>query len=154
MTNNTPATKPVASFTSPVGYSGKSLIKKLGYQPSDHVYVLGAPAEFSAYLASEAIEVSADLPATWAHAFFTTTDDLSKFLGTVKLEAIEKGLWVSWPKKASGVKTDLTEQTFRDHILPLGWVDTKVAAVDETWSGLKFLRRKSGPVPSPLRGEG
>jgi len=54
----------------------------------------------------------------------------------------EKSLWLSWPKQASGVKTDVTEQTFRDVILPLGWVDVKVAAIDDTWSGLKFFAPK------------
>jgi hypothetical protein len=52
-------------------------------------------------------------------------------------------LWVAWPKKASGVPTDLTENVLRDMLLPTGWVDTKVCAVDETWSGLKFLKRLS-----------
>jgi hypothetical protein len=65
------------------------------------------------------------------------------FLDSIDLGDIEKGLWVSWPKKSSGVKTDLTEQAFRDAILPLGWVDTKVVAIDQTWSALKFLRRKN-----------
>ena len=51
-------------------------------------------------------------------------------------------IWLSWPKKSSPLYVDLTEQDFRNHILPLGWVDVKVCAVDEDWSGLKFLRRK------------
>jgi hypothetical protein len=52
------------------------------------------------------------------------------------------GIWVAWPKKTSGVKTDLTEQTFRDLLLPTGWVDNKVCAIDQTWSGLRFVLRK------------
>ena len=51
-------------------------------------------------------------------------------------------VWVAWPKRSSGVATDLTEQTFRDLLLPTGWVDVKVAAIDDTWSGLKFVLRK------------
>jgi hypothetical protein len=51
-------------------------------------------------------------------------------------------VWVAWPKKASGVATDLTENVVREIGLPLGWVDVKVCAIDETWSGLKFYRRK------------
>jgi hypothetical protein len=81
------------------------------------------------------------LPALWAHGFFKSQAELDTFLDTIDLDSIEKGLWVSWPKKTSGIKTDLTEQTFRDKILPLGWVDIKVAAIDEIWSGLKFTRR-------------
>lgn len=81
-------------------------------------------------------------PAHWAHGFFETTAEVETFLDEFNFDDIQKGVWVSWPKKASGIKTDLSEQTFRDLILPLGWVDTKVAAIDETWSGLKFLRRR------------
>lgn len=64
------------------------------------------------------------------------------FIRHTDLEHIEKSLWVSWPKKASKVVADINEQDIRDSILPSDWVDTKVAAIDETWSGLKFLRRK------------
>ena len=57
----------------------------------------------------------------------------------------ERGaVWIAWPKKASGVPTDLTEDGVRDHALPLGWVDVKVCAVDATWSGLKLVRRLNG----------
>ena len=61
------------------------------------------------------------------------------------LRSVKAGgmIWVSWPKKSSAMFIDLTEQDFRDHILPLGWVDVKVCAVDEDWSGLKFLKRKN-----------
>lgn len=129
----------------PSGYSGKSLINKLGYRPGDLVFIVGAPAEFKKYLQSEEVMPTAKLPATWAHIFCRTTDDLLAFLRKpeVEIQSLEKGFWVSWPKKASGVKTDLTEQTFRDYILPTGWVDVKVAAINEIWSGLKFLRRKT-----------
>ena len=51
------------------------------------------------------------------------------------------GLWVAWPKKASGIVSDITEQTFRDLLLPTGWVDNKVCAIDDTWSGLRFVLR-------------
>lgn len=123
------------------GYSGKSLVDKLGYKLGDSVFVFGTPQNFAEYLSEEGM-FPAPLPATWAHGFFRAQVEIRIFLDSVDLKKIEKGLWVSWPKKASGVETDITEQTFRDMILPLGWVDTKVAAIDETWSGLKFLRRK------------
>jgi hypothetical protein len=125
------------------GYSGKSLIEKLGYKPIDTVYIYKAPADFQEYLRDEHVVGSHGLPALWAHGFFERQTDLHGFLDSIDLDDIEKGLWVSWPKKSSKVKTDLTEQYFRDVILPLGWVDIKVAAVDQTWSALKFARRKS-----------
>jgi hypothetical protein len=123
------------------GYSGKTLAEKLGFKPLDTVYVFGAPEDFQEYLRSEHVVGSHGLPALWAHGFFKSQAELDTFLDTIDLDNIEKGLWVSWPKKTSGIKTDLTEQTFRDKILPLGWVDIKVAAIDEIWSGLKFTRR-------------
>jgi hypothetical protein len=125
------------------GYSGKSLIEKLGYKPIDTVYIYKAPADFQEYLRDEHVVGSHGLPALWAHGFFERQTELYAFLDSIDLDDIEKGLWVSWPKKSSKVKTDLTEQYFRDVILPLGWVDIKIAAVDQTWSALKFTRRKS-----------
>jgi hypothetical protein len=86
--------------------------------------------------------LEAGLPATHAHLFFDSKVGLRRFLKDTHLNDIEKSLWLSWPKKASGVKTEVTQQTLREAILPLGWVDTKVAAIDATWSGLKFLRRR------------
>lgn len=121
----------------------KLLIEKLGYKPLDVVYTFGAPQKFNDYLKSELVIASHGLPALWAHGFFKSQADLHTFLDSLSLDSVEKGLWVTWPKKSSGVKTDLTEQTFREVILPLGWVDTKVVAIDETWSGLKFMRRKT-----------
>ncbi len=123
------------------GYSGKSLVEKLGYEPDDSVYVLEGPDWFLADLKKAKIKVS-ELPATWCHGFFMNQAELETFLNITDLSTIKKGLWVSWPKKSSGQTTDLTEQTFRDLILPRKWVDVKVAAIDDTWSGLKFLRRQ------------
>lgn len=122
------------------GYSQTPLIKKLDYQLGATVYVAG-PEAFGRQLTTGGIETVTDLPADWGHFFFLNAAELAKFART-NLESFRKGFWVSWPKKASGVKTDLTEQSFRDALLPLGWVDTKVCAIDDTWSGLKFLRRR------------
>jgi hypothetical protein len=124
------------------GYSNKKLVEKLGYRPLDTVYVFGASKDFIKYLKSEHVIATHGLPAFWAHGFFKSQADFHEFLDSINLDSIEKGIWVSWPKKSSGVKVDLTEQTFRDVILPLGWVDTKVASINEVWSGLKFLRRR------------
>jgi hypothetical protein len=126
----------------PSGYSGKPLVAKLGYEPGNIVCMIAMPEDIQTYLQAGGIKLGSTLPATWCHGFFTWQKDLNDFLAHANLATIEKGLWVSWPKKAAGVPTDLTEQTFRDEILPMGWVDTKIAAIDQTWSGLKFLRRK------------
>src|SRR4051812_44874740 len=107
-------------FDSSAGYSGSSVVGKLGYKPLDTVYIFGAPGDFKAYLKEESVIATAGLPALWAHGFFKSQSDLHTFLDTIDLDSIEKGLWVSWPKKSSAVKTDLTEQTFRDVILPTG----------------------------------
>ena len=125
------------------GYSGTPLVKKLGFSQGDSVYVETSPGWYTKFADDNGFELAAGLPATHAHMFFGSRAELDEFLKYNDLEEIEKSLWVSWPKRSSGVKTDISEQDFRDTILPLGWVDTKVAAIDDTWSGLKFLRRKA-----------
>ncbi|MDB5163863.1 MAG: hypothetical protein JWS12_481 [Candidatus Saccharibacteria bacterium] len=124
------------------GYSQRTLIEKLGYKPGDSLYTFGLPSKLQKHFHAAGISVSSALPATWAHAFFNRQAELEQFLKITDLNKIEKALWVSWPKKSSGADTNLTEQTLRDLILPTGWVDIKVAAIDGTWSGLKFTRRK------------
>jgi hypothetical protein len=126
----------------PAGYSNKPLVVKLGFTPGEDVFLINPPIDFLEYLNKEGVGLEKHLPADWLHGFFNTQAELKTFLKETDLNKISKGFWVSWPKKSSGVATDLTEQIFRDLILPLGWVDTKIAAIDETWSGLKFLRRK------------
>lgn len=126
----------------PAGYSGKPLVDKLGYKPGQTVLLIDSPAWFSDHLDTLASTPVVKGPANWGHVFCRNQVDLDAFLAKNDLESVDNGWWFSWPKKVSGVTTDLTEQSFRDSILPLGWVDVKVAAVDETWSGLKFLRRK------------
>jgi hypothetical protein len=124
------------------GYSEKSLLNKLGYLAGETVFTIGAEPWLLEELKANGINNTDSLPATWLHAFFTDSKLVIDFLNKTDLTQIEKGLWVSWPKKSSGVSTDLTEQSFRLLILPMGWVDTKVCAVNDIWSGLKFLRRK------------
>lgn len=125
------------------GYSGKPLVEKLGYKPGDSVCLFNGPAWFNEELTESGIMVTDDIPATWVHCFFRTQKELVAFCENFNLSQIEKGLWTSWPKKSSGIETELTEQMFRDYILPLGWVDIKVAAIDNEWSGLKFTRRRA-----------
>jgi len=124
------------------GYSDKSLVKKLGFDQGDSVFVEMTPDWYSDFTDENEIELEAGLPATHAHIFCEHEAELVDFLEYNDVNEIEKSLWISWPKKSSGKQTDLSENQIRDAILPYGWVDTKVAAIDDTWSGLKFLRRK------------
>lgn len=124
------------------GYSEKSLIDKLGYISGDTVRVFGAPAWFTQYLQQAGVVVGEHSP-IWLHGFFSSVEQFANFLGILEKQSPHKGFWVSWPKKSSGIKSDVTEQTFRDLLLPTGWVDVKVVAIDATWSGLKFVRRKT-----------
>jgi hypothetical protein len=125
----------------PTGYSNKPLTAKLGFKAGETVMVFNPPDWLEAELQKKAVRAVKTLPATWVHGFFTRRVQLTAFLRSLDFNNIEKGLWVSWPKKTSNIPTDLSEHTFRDTILPLGWVDIKVAAIDDTWSGLKFTRR-------------
>lgn len=121
----------------------KSLAHKLGFERGDTVFVETTPDWYSDFADDGGLELEAGLPATHAHIFCEHEAELADFLDYNNLNDIEQSLWISWPKKSSGKQTDLTEDQIRSAILPHGWVDTKVAAIDETWSGLKFLRRKS-----------
>jgi len=123
------------------GYSDTPLLQKLGYKPGQSVFMINQPGWFRGFLRSGGVVPSEILPSHWAHGFFSSRVEFEKFLDQIDFNDIKVGLWVSWPKKTSGVETDLKEQTFRDLILPMGWVDIKVAAIDDTWSGLKFTRR-------------
>jgi lauroyl/myristoyl acyltransferase len=122
--------------------SGTPLVARLGYQPEQTVYVINAPQMFTEYLAQNNTKLVKQLPADWLQLFCKTQADFMKVIREYRLDNIRVGLWLCWPKKSSGTPTDLTDQTFRDVLLLLGCVDTKVCAIDETWSGLKFVRRK------------
>lgn len=124
-------------------YSGTPLAQKLDFEPGDSVYVEDTPDWYSEFADKHELELTPGLPATHVHLFCSTLADLRDFVSNNDFKEIEKSIWISWPKQASGVKTDMNELHARDALLPLGWVDTKVAAVDDTWSGLKFLRRKT-----------
>ncbi len=130
------------------GYSGTPLWKKLGYQTGQAAFVHLAPRNYSALL-----QLPADVSVTWVpkfkaglpfvHLFVTEFTALTTRLGQYRSKIAPDGaVWVSWPKKSSGVSTDITEDRIRDAALPLGYVDIKVCAVDETWSGLKLVIRK------------
>ena len=123
--------------------TSKPLIEKLGYQPGEAVDTVDAPEWFLEYLRGNGVHTHAKLPSEWLHMFMTQRERTEHFMAHLKFNEIQKGLWVSWPKKKSGVRTDITDQALRDIILPYGWVDVKVCAVDEVWSGLLFVRRRT-----------
>ena len=124
------------------GYSDTPLLQKLGYKAGQTVLLFNAPDWFKQLLEDERVDTRVHLPTDHAHIFAIAQSDLHAFLEPEELNKIAGSLWVSWPKKTSGIATDVTEQALRDMVLPLGWVDIKVAAVDDTWSGLKFVRRR------------
>jgi hypothetical protein len=129
------------------GYSGTPLSKKLGIRDSQRVLLVAAPKEYQGLLAPipPAVQFVSqpDSNVDIAHAFVTQREELEKLLVVLrnKLKP-EAALWVSWPKKSAKVQTTVTEDTIRELALPLGFVDIKVCAVTEVWSGLKLVVRK------------
>jgi hypothetical protein len=129
------------------GYSGTPLAKKLGIKPGSAVFVDGAPMAYEQLLApipeGVCVQSAADSSTDVMHLFSTSKADLAAALGRAMRQLRpDAALWVSWPKKASRVPTDITEDVIRELALPLGLVDIKVCAVDDVWSGLKLVLRK------------
>ena len=127
------------------GYSGTPLVKKLGIKPASSLALLGAPRGFRRELVGlpASVRITARLQGApdvtiW---FLSSKRELEGRMPQVAA-AMGQGLWVAWPKKASGIKTDVTEDAIRNCALPHGIVDYKVCAINETWSGLKFGRRR------------
>jgi hypothetical protein len=128
------------------GYSGKTLAAKLGIKEGTRLCAPGAPTNYDELIGPlptgatmETDPAAADI----VHLFVADRAALAR--QTASLAANAKpgaALWISWPKKSSPLFKDLTEGGIRDVVLPTGWVDVKVCAVDADWSGLKFLRRK------------
>ena len=134
-------------MSSPAGYSGTSLVKKLGFKASSRVLLLGAPEGYLELLAPlperVVFERSASPKTDIAHIFVTRREQLAKHLSALRQKLRpDATLWVSWPKKSSKMPTTITEDTIRELALPLGFVDVKVCAVSEVWSGLKLVVRK------------
>jgi len=128
----------------PTGYSGTPLAKKLGIKQGHSVALLGAPKDFAIDDLPDGVA-----PCTTACgandvivSFHEWRADLEKKVPKL-LDALDVngGLWIAWPKKASKVPTDVTEDTVREVFLPLGLVDNKVCAIDEVWSGLRLVIR-------------
>jgi hypothetical protein len=130
------------------GYSGTPLAKKLGIAAGMRVAVIDAPDGFRASLAPLPADVTfvaaVDARCQLVHLFTASRAVLAKALERYrKTLASDAVVWVSWPKKAAKVATDVTEDVIREVALPIGFVDVKVCAVDETWSGLKLVVRKT-----------
>ncbi len=135
-------------MNAPSGYSGTPLVKKLGIKANSELCVMNAPPNYAALVAplpedvrtTEQFAPGADL----VHLFVTLRSDFESALTGIRRKLKAEGVvWVSWPKKASKAPTDLTEDTIRAVALPMGFVDIKVCAVDEKWSGLKLVIRKA-----------
>jgi hypothetical protein len=147
------------------GYSGKPLVQKLGIKPGFRIFTAGAPADYSDIVgqvpAGATIVSRLNAPLDMVHLFATEAAGLAgKLRGFREAIAPDGMVWVSWPKKASGVATDLSDVVVRDIALPLGLVDIKVCAIDDTWSGLKLVipkeqrtsREKSGARSTVCQG--
>ena len=139
---------PVVAQAKSAGYSGTPLVQKLGVKPGFRIKIKNAPREYARLVAplpsgakiSSSFRDDVDL---W-HLFTRKRAELARQLPVCQREIRPGGMiWVSWPKKTSGVGSEITEDTVREVALPLGLVDVKVCAVDEVWSGLKLVQRRT-----------
>ncbi len=129
------------------GYSGTPLPQKLGIKPGLTVVTINAPANYRRLLGQLPDHVNFSNRVTansmFVHLFTSKRNELQRRLSILRNKLSDNGaVWVSWPKKSSGISTDVTEDVIREIALPLGFVDIKVCAVDETWSGLKLMIRR------------
>jgi hypothetical protein len=136
------------------GYSKRSLADKLGIKAGTRVVALQAPPRYAALLGTlpRGASLHSRLPASsgFIHRFARRRNELAADFPRLAQALADDGtLWISWPKQASGVDTDLDENIIRDIGLAQGLVDVKVCAVDDVWSGLKFVRRLGNRVKPP-----
>jgi DUF3052 family protein len=136
------------------GYSGTPLAKKLGIRAGARLFVRAPPANYIELLAPmpQGVRTVTRMSATTdiAHLFATRREVLRAALASARRAMRDDAsIWVSWPKKASGVASDITEDVVRELALPSGLVDIKVCAVDEVWSGLKLMLRRSERRATP-----
>ena len=133
--------------SSATGYSGTPLAKKLGIKEGSQIVVMNAPGEYLQWLspipARVVFQTDVSTDTELVHLFVMRKKELDQILVVLR-ESIPRNaaVWVLWPKKSSKVPTDITEDIIRDVALPIGFVDVKVCAVSEVWSGLKLYIRK------------
>ncbi len=131
---------------SPAGYSGTPLERKLGFKPGMAAAFLDAPEQLDGLLGDlDGVSVKRSLRgrADLVLCFVTARKELARRAARLREAIAPDGMvWVCWPKRASKVPTDVTEDVVREVLLPTGLVDIKVAAIDETWSGLKLVVRR------------
>lgn len=127
------------------GYSGKALVTKLGIKKSTKLHLINVPTNYMALLEADLSNQPENntKEADLAHLFSISRKNLEKDFKKI-IVAAKEGLviWISWYKKSSGMQKDITEDIIREIVLPKGWVDVKVCAVSDLWSGLKILKRK------------
>jgi hypothetical protein len=135
------------------GYSGAPLARKLGIGEGDEIALIGAPERFEDTLgdlpdvASLHTDLADDARYDVIVAFITERAELEAELPRLRARmAPACGLWIAWPKRASRVPTDVTDQVIREIVLPTGLVDNKVCAIDDTWSGLRVVIRRENRV--------
>lgn len=131
------------------GYSGTPLPQKLGIAPGARVLVVGEPPEFQAALGAlpADVECTSSLAGKFvfdvAIVFIRSRAKLAPiFAHVTRRMTAAGGVWIAWPKRTSKIETDVTEDALRAELLGTGWVDNKVCAIDERWSGLRFVLRK------------
>jgi hypothetical protein len=127
------------------GYSDTPLVKKLGIKQGFLLKAVNPPAHYFNLLAplpKSSQFTEAEKGVDFIHAFFVKEKQLRELLPTLRKQVKKDGMiWISWPKKASQVPSELDEDKIRDYALGLGLVDVKVCAVDDIWSGLKLVHR-------------
>ncbi len=128
------------------GYSGTPLVRKLGVRPGDQVLLDGAPADFELEELPDGAVVKRRTGAGPYDVILCFCPDQARLVqrwAALHAKTTTAGsLWIAWPKRSSGLATDLDENVVRDYALTHGRVDVKVCAIDETWSGLKHVIRK------------
>lgn len=127
------------------GYSGTPLIKKLGIKPEMKLLLINQPGYYFELLGEDlSNQVIKSAPADLVHIFATSRKELENhFYAVIKKLPSTASVWISWYKKSAKIPTDITEDTIREIVLPKGWVDVKVCAVSDIWSGLKIVKRVS-----------
>jgi hypothetical protein len=129
------------------GYSGTPLARKLGLEAGSNLVLAGAPEDYPRLIAPapEGLRIGSRVSPTTdiVHLFATRRAKLERFLLSCRAKLRpDAPVWVSWPKKSAKVATDISEDVVREVALPLGFVDVKVCAVSDVWSGLKLVVRK------------